>query len=74
MIKIKIYNFIFAFMLVLMSVGCDDFLTEVSVTDITANSYIINEAGYEDLVKAGYPTLRDIILQYRLVLPGTDIF
>jgi hypothetical protein len=72
--KFKIYKFILAFMLVLMSVGCEDFLTEVSVTDITANSYIVNEAGYEDLVKACYPTLRDIILQYRLVLPGTDIF
>lgn len=72
--KFKIYNFILAFVLVLMSVGCDDFLTEQSVTDITADSYIVNEAGYEDLIKACYPALRDIILQYRLVLPGTDIF
>ncbi len=71
--KYKIYNFILALMLLFMGLGCEDFLTEESVTDITAGSYIINEAGYEDLVKACYPALRDIILQYNLVNKGTDI-
>jgi hypothetical protein len=71
--KYKTYNFILALMLVFIGLGCEDFLTEQSVTDITAGSYIINEAGYEDLVKACYPALRDIILQYNLVNKGTDI-
>ena len=30
--------------------------------------------GFEDLVKSCYPLLRDFILSYPLVLPGTDIF
>jgi hypothetical protein len=57
-----------------MSTGCQDFLKEESVSNITGNSYIVNEAGYEDLVKSCYPILRDIILNHALALPGTDIF
>jgi starch-binding outer membrane protein, SusD/RagB family len=72
--KYNIYSFILALVFVFFGVGCEDFLTEESVTDITANSYITNEAGYEDLVKACYPAFRDIILQFQLVLHGTDIF
>ena len=72
--KFKIYSYILALVFVFLGTGCEDFLKEQSVTDITADSYIVNEAGYEDLVKACYPALRDIILQYSLVLPGTDLF
>ncbi len=72
--KFKIYSFILFLMLVFIGPGCQDFLKEESVTDITADSYITTEAGYEDLVKACYPALRDIILQYPLVLQGTDVF
>lgn len=72
--KFKIYSFILFLMFVFIGPGCQDFLKEESVTDITADSYIINEAGYEDLVKACYPALREIILQYPLVLQGTDLF
>ncbi|XOV91637.1 MAG: RagB/SusD family nutrient uptake outer membrane protein [Bacteroidota bacterium] len=72
--KYKIYNFIIALLFLFGSVGCEDFLAENSVTDITADSYITNESGYEDLVKACYPKLRDIIMNYSLVLHGTDLF
>ncbi|MEQ9221657.1 MAG: RagB/SusD family nutrient uptake outer membrane protein [Cyclobacteriaceae bacterium] len=71
--KYIIYNFLLALLLLFGSVGCEDFLEETSVTDITADSYIINEEGYEDLVKACYPKLRDFIMNYSLVLKGTDI-
>ncbi len=71
--KYSIYNFIITLLFLTMSMGCEDFLAEDSVTDITADSYIVDEAGYEDLVKACYPKLRDIIMNYPLVLKGTDI-
>jgi len=71
--KYNIYNFILILLLVFAGIGCEDFLKEESVTDITANSYITGEAGYEDLVKACYPALREIIMQYPLTLHGTDI-
>ena len=60
--KFTIYSYILALVFVFLGAGCEDFLKEQPVTDITADSYIINEAGYEDLVKACYPALRDIIL------------
>ncbi len=72
--KNKIHSFFLVLLMVFAGTGCQDFLKEESVTDISADSYIVNEAGYEDLIKACYPALRDIILQYSLVLPGTDIF
>jgi len=72
--KHKIYNLILTILLVFTGVGCQDFLNEKSVSDITADSYYINEIGYEDLVKSCYPALRDIIRQWPLVLHGTDIF
>ncbi len=72
--KYNIYNFILILFLVFSGVGCQDFLKEESVTDITANSYIKDEAGYEDLIKACYPALREIILNYTMALPGTDLF
>jgi starch-binding outer membrane protein, SusD/RagB family len=69
-----IRNFILSMLLMLISISCQDFLKEESVSNITANSYVVNEAGFEDLVKSCYPLLRDFILNYSLVLPGTDIF
>jgi hypothetical protein len=72
--KNKIRNFILSALLILMGTGCQDFLKEESVSNITANSYVTTEAGYEDLVKSCYPLLRDFILNYPLALQGTDIF
>jgi starch-binding outer membrane protein, SusD/RagB family len=71
--KHKIYHFVLAFLLVFVGTGCEDFLKEESVSNITADSYVANEAGYEDLIKSCYPLLRDFILQYNLVNKGTDI-
>jgi hypothetical protein len=71
--KYNIRNFILSILLIL-GAGCQDFLKEESISNITADSYIKTEAGYEDLVKSCYPLLRDIILNHALALPGTDIF
>src|SRR5659263_94492 len=72
--KSIIQNFVLAALMVLMGAGCKDYLKEQSVSNITADSYVVNEAGYEDVVKSCYPLLRDFILNYALVLPGTDLF
>ena len=72
--KFNIRNFVLATLLMFMGTGCADFLKEESISNITTNSYVVNEAGYEDLVKSCYPLLRDYILNYALVLPGTDLF
>ncbi len=72
--KYNIRNFILSVLLILSGAGCQNFLKEESVSNITADSYITNEAGYEDLVKSCYPLLRDFILNYPMALPGTDIF
>lgn len=72
--KYNIQNFILVMLLILMGSGCKDFLKEESVSNITTNSYVVNEAGYEDLVKSCYPLLRDYILSHALALPGTDLF
>ncbi len=69
-----IRNFSLALLFILMGAGCQDFLKEQSISNITADSYVVNEAGFEDLVKSCYPLLRDFILNYPLVLQGTDIF
>jgi starch-binding outer membrane protein, SusD/RagB family len=68
-----IRNFTLSILLIFVGTGCQDFLEEESVSNITANSYVVNEAGHEDLVKSCYPLLRDFILQYNLVNKGTDI-
>jgi len=70
----QIRNFSLILVFVLAGAGCQDFLKEESVSNITADSYLINEAGYEDLIRSCYPLLRDYILNYPLVLQGTDIF
>jgi hypothetical protein len=72
--KYNIRNFALVVLLILMGAGCKDFLKENSISNITTDSYVVNEAGYEDLIKSCYPLLRDYILNYPLVLPGTDMF
>ena len=55
--------------------GCkDDFLIEKPVTTLTTDVYYSTEAGFEDLVRACYPLLRNIHQARTLVLNGTDIF
>ena len=55
--------------------GCkDDFLIEKPVTTLTTDVYYKTEAGFEDLVRACYPLLRNIHQNRTLVLNGTDIF
>lgn len=75
--NLKIFNcLVFATCLVIAG-GCEDFLEEKSVSDVTTDSYAINEAGFEDLVRACYPLLREVISvqsKESLVLRGTDLF
>ncbi|MCW3091688.1 MAG: RagB/SusD domain protein [Ferruginibacter sp.] len=55
--------------------GCKkDFLNENPVTTLTTDVYYKTEAGFEDLVRACYPLLRNIHQSRQLVLNGTDIF
>jgi hypothetical protein len=63
-----------AILVLFLIAGCEDFLKEESISNITADSYVTTEAGYEDLIKSCYPLLREFISQYALALPGTDIF
>jgi hypothetical protein len=76
----KKYNFIkftIALFFGVMIVGCEDFLKEESVSNVTSKSYIVNEAGFEDLIKSCYPLTRDMIAaqdKISLALNGTDIF
>ena len=72
--KYYMRNLSLAVLFVFLVAGCQNFLKEESISNITADSYITKEAGYEDLVKSCYPLLRDFILNHPLVLPGTDIF
>lgn len=73
----KIYNIrnlIFSIPFLFIGTGCQDFLVEESISNITTDSYVATESGLEDLVRSCYPLLRDFILQYQLALPGTDLF
>jgi len=75
--KYKIYNSILTLLLVFAGVGCQDFLTEQSISNVTTDSYIVDETGYEALVKACYPLTREIISfqdRINIGLNGTDIF
>ncbi|PWJ55937.1 putative outer membrane starch-binding protein [Dyadobacter jejuensis] len=54
--------------------GCQDFLDENSISTQTSESYFVDATGYEDLVRACYPLLRDISRQRDLVYQGTDLF
>lgn len=74
---LKIYQYLPLALCFVMAVGCEDFLEEKSVTDVTTDSYVVDEAGLEDLVKSCYPLLREFISvqeKESLVLRGTDIF
>lgn len=58
-----------------VAAGCkDDFLVEKPVSTLTTDVYYKTEAGFEDLVRACYPLLRNIYQNRSLVLNGTDIF
>ncbi|HZL09688.1 MAG TPA: RagB/SusD family nutrient uptake outer membrane protein [Prolixibacteraceae bacterium] len=73
----KIINSILVLLLAFAGTGCKDFLTENSVSNVTTDSYVINEAGYEDLVKSCYSLTRDMISfqdRINIGLNGTDIF
>lgn len=75
--KYKIINIALVCLLLFSGTGCQDFLTENSVSNVTTGSYIVNEAGFEDLVRSCYPLTRDIISaqdKISLALNGTDIF
>ncbi len=51
------YIFIFS---VLLLTSCEDFLKEENKSNVTAENYFQNSAGYESLVSAAYSTLRDV--------------
>lgn len=71
---IKYFPVLFALVVVQ---GCEDFLKEESISNVTTDSYIVNEAGFEDLVKACYPLTRAMIASQNkasVALNGTDIF
>jgi hypothetical protein len=73
----KIFNKLYlalTALIVLTSVGCEGILDEVSISDITAESYYKTPGGFDDLVKSCYPLLRDITQTRELVMQGTDIF
>lgn len=56
------------------SVGCKDYLDEISVSTTTSDTYYTTAAGYNDLVRSCYPLWRTITQERDLVLQGTDIF
>lgn len=61
--------------LLLVSMSCKDtFLDEVPKSTLTTDVYYKTEAGFEDLVRACYPLLRNIHQNRVMVLNGTDIF
>lgn len=75
--KMRIFKCVALASVLAVASGCEDFLEEKSVSDVTTDSYVVNEAGLEDLVKSCYPLLREFIsVQGResLVLRGTDLF
>ncbi len=74
--KNKITKFLLA-LAVLCQAGCKDFLKEESVSDVTTDSYIVNESGFEDLIKSCYSLIRDMASakdRANIALSGTDIF
>ncbi|MCC5930974.1 MAG: RagB/SusD family nutrient uptake outer membrane protein [Cyclobacteriaceae bacterium] len=70
----KIFTNILVAILLITGAACEDFLKEMPISDITTDSYVTTETGYEDLVKACYPLLRDMIRSWDVTLNGTDIF
>lgn len=75
--KHKIFNYILTLLLVFAGISCQDLLTEDSVSNVTNDSYIVNEIGFEDLIKSCYPLTREMISfpdRINIGLNGTDIF
>lgn len=75
--NLKIFNYFLFCQFIVVGVGCEDFLKEESVSNVTTDSYIVSESGFEDLVKACYPLTREIVnaqRSTRVALNGTDIF
>lgn len=75
--KLTILKYFPALLISLGVSGCGDFLKEESVSNVTTDSYVVNEAGFEDLVKACYPLTRTMVStqdKVSLALNGTDIF
>ena len=73
----NIFRISLAFSIFLQGVGCEDFLKEESISNVTSDSYIVDETGFEDLIKACYSLTRDITSakdRATLALGGTDIF
>jgi hypothetical protein len=61
--------------LLLVSMSCkDSFLDEKPKSTLTTDVYYKTEAGFEDLIRACYPLLRNIHQNRVLVLNGTDLF
>ena len=61
--------------LLLVSMSCkDSFLDEQPKSTLTTDVYYKTEAGFEDLIRACYPLLRNIHQNRILVQNGTDIF
>ncbi len=61
--------------LLLVSMSCkDSFLDENPKSTLTTDVYYKTEAGFEDLIRACYPLLRNIHQNRILVQNGTDIF
>lgn len=73
-VKKSSYPAVIGVLLLFVMGGCKDYLEEVSLSNQTAESYYVDAAGYEDLVKACYPLLREITNQRNLILAGTDLF
>src|SRR5690606_20174262 len=74
---LKIFRYLPVAVGLLIAAGCEDFLDEKSVSDVTTDSYVVTESGFEDLVKSCYPLLREFISvqnKESLVMRGTDIF
>ncbi len=75
--KYKIIKFLLISFILSTGVGCENFLKEQSVSNVTSDSYIVNESGFEDLIKACYSLTRDIVSakdRGSIALSGTDIF
>lgn len=68
-------KFLLVASLLLVSMSCkDSFLDENPKSTLTTDVYYKTEAGFEDLIRACYPLLRNIHQNRVLVQNGTDIF
>ncbi|MGV8094098.1 MAG: RagB/SusD family nutrient uptake outer membrane protein [Mangrovibacterium sp.] len=75
--KNNIIKFSLVVAILFQGAGCEDFLKEESISNVTSDSYIVNETGFEDLIKACYSLTRDIVSgkdRANMALGGTDLF